>query len=60
MENYELKYRKNVKTNNNSLTFSNYQNSTASDDINTFENEKTTAANDLSSETLMKTNYADS
>ena len=36
MENYELESRKNIKTNNSSLVFSNYQNSTARNEMKAF------------------------
>ena len=54
IENYELEYRKNVKTNSSLLAFSNYQNSTECYDINAFKNGNTSAIVFVTFESQMK------
>ena len=53
MENYELGYRKNVKTSRSSLVSPNFRKSAASNEIEIFSKKKTSATNGLSIEILM-------
>ena len=54
IENYELEYRKNVKTISSLLAFSNYENSTACYEINAVKNGNTSAIVFVTFESQMK------